>query len=66
VPNRIYPLTLLAKLYYTEGDTTRFLDMADKIETFVPKVESINTERLRSDIVEIKSICVGIIKKDEE
>lgn len=55
VPNRLYPLNLLAKLYHAEGDTVRFLDMADKVESFVPKVESVNTERLRSEIRELKS-----------
>lgn len=54
VPNRIYPLTLLAKLYHAEGDTARFLKMAGVVETFIPKVESVNTERLRSEIVNLK------------
>ena len=54
VPNRLYPLYLLAKLYYTEGDTARFLNMADKIERFVPKVESVQTARLRSEIRELR------------
>ena len=54
VPNRLYPLYLLAKLYYTEGDTARFLNMADKMESFVPKVESVQTERLRSEIRELR------------
>lgn len=55
VPNRMYPLYLLAKLYYTEGDTTRFLDMADIVDSFAPKVESANTERLRNEITELKT-----------
>ena len=55
VPNRLYPLYLLAKLYHTEGDTARFLDMAERVETFIPKVESINTERLRAEIRKWKS-----------
>lgn len=55
VPNRLYPLYLLAKLYHTEGDTARFLNMADKVETFIPKVESVNTERLRREIREIRT-----------
>lgn len=55
VPNRLYPLILLAKLYHTEGDTVRFLNMAEKVETFVPKIESVNTERLRNEIAEIKA-----------
>lgn len=54
VPNRLYPLTLLAKLYHTEKDTVRFLEMAEIVETFVPKIESYNTELLRSEIKEIK------------
>jgi hypothetical protein len=54
VPNRLYPLYLLAKLYYTEGDTVRFHNMADKIEGFVPKVESVQTARLRLEIRELR------------
>lgn len=54
VPNRLYPLYLLAKLYYEEGDTVRFLDMAERVESFIPKVESANTERLRNEIRELK------------
>lgn len=67
VPNRLYPLTLLAKLYHTEGDTVRFLDMAEKVETFVPKIENANTERLRAEISEIREgYNIEAIKKDEE
>ena len=56
VPNRLYPLYLLAKLYHTEADTVRFLDMADRVlETFIPKVESANTEQLRAEIRELKA-----------
>jgi BarA-like signal transduction histidine kinase len=54
VPNRLYPLYLLAKLYHTEGDTVQFLKMADLVESFIPKVESVNTERLRNEIAGIK------------
>lgn len=50
VPNRLYPFYLLAKLYRTEGDTTRFLEMADMVNNFVPKVESDITESLRREI----------------
>lgn len=55
VPNRMYPLYLLAKLYHAEGDTAKFLDMADKVDSFIPKVESQNTKRLRDEINEIKT-----------
>lgn len=55
VPNRLYPLYLMAKLYDTEGDTLRFLNMAMQVETFSAKIESANTEKLRNEITEIKS-----------
>lgn len=55
VPNRMYPLYLLAKLYYEEGDTVRFLDMAERMERFIPKVESVNTENMRLEIKRLKS-----------
>lgn len=58
VPNRLYPLYLLAKLYHEEGDTAKFMYMADKIESFPPKVESINTERLRNEIKELQNSYV--------
>lgn len=54
VPNRLYPLYLLAQLYHKECDTIRFLDMADRIERFTPKVENVITERLRSEIRGLK------------
>lgn len=55
VPNRLYPLYLLAKLYHTEDNAVKFLNMAEMVETFVPKVESVNTESLRMEIRELKS-----------
>ena len=50
VPNRLYPLYLLAKLYEEEGDDVRFVIMSDAVNRFVAKVESNNTERLRLEI----------------
>ena len=50
VPNRLYPLYLLAKLFEEEGDVTRFNKMSDEVECFVAKVESDNTDKLRSEI----------------
>lgn len=55
VPNRLYPLYLLARLYHTQGDTVRFLSMAHRVESFAPKVESVLIERMRSEINEIKN-----------
>ncbi len=54
LPNRLYPLSLLAKLYYTEGDSGRFIKMYDKIETFVPKVENANTAKIRNEIRQLR------------
>lgn len=65
LPNRLYPLYLLAKLYYTEGDTVRFLELADKIDFFVPKVESLNTADMRSEIKELRLNCVFEENKDD-
>lgn len=55
VPNRLYPLCLLAKLYYAQGDTARFMDMAGTISTFKAKVESPNTTLLRDEIAVLES-----------
>ena len=54
VPNRLYPLYKLALLYKEEGDTTRFLMMAEKVEDFIPKVDSNMTEQMRNEIATIK------------
>lgn len=50
VPNRLYPLYLIAKLYRYEGDTARFIIMSELISDFIPKVESSLTVSLRDDI----------------
>ena len=55
VPNRLYPLNLLAKLYYEEGDTIHFLKMAEMVESFKPKVESVSTETMRLEVKELKA-----------
>ncbi len=55
VPNRLYPLYLMAKLYDAEGDTLKFLNVAKQMESFSAKIESANTEKLRNEIIEIKS-----------
>ncbi len=55
VPNRLYPLYLLCKLYHIEGDSAKFMQMAEVVETFIPKVESVNTEKMREEIMEIKA-----------
>lgn len=54
VPNRLYPLYLLAKLYYKEYDYIEFVNLTKKIEQIIPKCESINTARLRYELEAIK------------
>lgn len=53
VPNRLYPLYLLAKLYYETGQKDKFTEMARRVESFIPKVESPATERLKAEIRDI-------------
>lgn len=53
VPNRLYPLCLLAKLYHAESDTARFLQAAAMVNGFKAKVEAANTEKLRKEINDI-------------
>lgn len=55
VPNRLYPLCLLAKLYHAEGDTVKFMNAAAMVNSFKAKIESVTTEKLRDEINEIKS-----------
>lgn len=55
VPNRLYPLYLLAKLYHEEGDTAKFMYMAEKIASFPPKIKSTNTEQLCDEIKDIRT-----------
>lgn len=54
VPNRLYPVYYLAKLYHLEGDTLSFFEMADRVEAFVPKIESTKTDSLREEIRKLK------------
>ena len=55
VPNRMRPLYSIAKLYHKEGDTIRFLKMAETIELFIPKIESNDTRLFRSEIRILKN-----------
>ncbi len=59
VPNRLYPLYLLAKMYYIERDTTSFLDITEKVESFIPKIENTKTEKMRSEINDLKESVLG-------
>ena len=65
LPNRLYPLYLLAKLYDEQGDRKKFADMANIVLNFTPKVESINTENLKKEIqLRIKAMDEKKVKED--
>lgn len=50
VPNRMYPLYLLALSYFERGDTVNARMTARRIEYFTPKVESDATQGMRDEI----------------
>ena len=59
LPNRLYPLVLLAQMYEKEGDYKKALEIIDKIEHFKPKVESERTEFLRVEIDKLKKTLLN-------
>lgn len=50
VPNRLYPLYLLTKLYYDTKQVAKFNDYADKVLNFDPKVTSSATKMMKQEI----------------
>lgn len=58
LPNRIYPLYLMARLYRDDGDEEAFLRIAVQIIDFDPKIESSATVELKK---EIKSYYMDIL-----
>lgn len=55
LPDRLYPLCLLARLSHEEGDSQTFLRLAAEINRFHPKVESDLTKSLRHEIQDLLS-----------
>jgi len=55
VPNRLYPLYLLSKLYYDTGQSEEFYIYSDKVLNFDPKVVSPATREMKSEIRELAS-----------
>jgi len=53
VPNRLYPLYLLSKLYYDTGQSEEFYIYSDKVLNFDPKVVSPATREMKSEIREL-------------
>lgn len=50
LPNRIYPLYLLAELYLDINDETKYIDIKTFIDSFVPKKENELTLFIRQEI----------------
>ncbi len=50
LPNRLYPLYLLTKLYYEQGDTLKASRAARRVLEFNPKVESPATNDMKKEI----------------
>lgn len=59
IPNRLYPLYLLAVLYHETGNAEKFSDMIEQIDGFKPKVESEVTRTLRKELYALDSIPVS-------
>lgn len=56
IPNRLYPLYLLARMRFEYGDTAGFLDTAQRIRHFVPKIESGETLRMRAETDSLRAL----------
>ncbi len=54
LPNRLYPLYLLAVLYHEQGKEEAFARTARAVEAFQSKVDSPATRRLKQEIRELK------------
>lgn len=53
LPDRLYPLSRLARLYYDTGDTVKLRNMVECIRGFRPRVESASTRQIRGQVDEL-------------
>ncbi len=53
VPNRFYPLYLLAKLYYDTNQRDKFIEYADIVHNFNPKVSSNAIKEMKEEICKL-------------
>jgi len=56
VPNRLYPEYLLAKLYFENGKSAKALELAKKVITQKPKVNSLAVTEIKDEMQQIKKI----------
>lgn len=50
LPNRLYPLYYLCKLYYLKGDINNFIHLGNMVIQFSPKVHSNTIDFLKEDV----------------
>ena len=56
LPNRLYPLYLLAKLYFETGQDDKAREMADRVLSFDPKVPSTAVREMKGEIRRLRRI----------
>ena len=60
LPNRLYPLYLLEKCYYETGRRDEFEALKPRYLDFVPKIDSPEIRRMKSEIQNLPSIKDGL------
>ena len=50
IPDRVYPLYLLAKLYLADGQTEKAFATACRVIAHKPKVESVQTREMQAEL----------------
>lgn len=53
VPNRLYPICLMARMYYYAGDKDKFRKYCRMAQQFRPKIESDLTRSMRAELSEL-------------
>ena len=53
IPDRVYPLYLLAKLYFSTGQTEKARVTACRVAAYKPKVESVQTREMLAVLREL-------------
>lgn len=53
IPSKLYPKSLLAKLYFESGDSTKAYKIAKEVLLFKPKVESSLADSIKKDMTNI-------------
>ena len=61
IPDRVYPLYLLAKLYLADGQTEKAYAAARRVVAHKPKVESVQTREMQAELRKL----FGISPADE-